>query len=66
MIDDDDWEVEAYDDICERYNKDFGTTYPKFYPAGLISIGTKSDPLPLKYVRDNFLNEFTGRYLGEK
>ena len=63
MIDDDDWEVEAYADICERYDKDFGTTYPNIYPADLISIGTKSDPLPLKDVSDNFLNEFDGMYL---
>ena len=27
-IDDHDWEVEGYDKICERYNKDFGTNYP--------------------------------------
>ena len=45
MIDDDDWEVEAYDDISERYDQDFGTNHPKIYPADLISVGTNSDPL---------------------
>ena len=64
MIDDDDWGVEVCDDIRERYDQDVGTNSPKTYPADLISIGTKSDPIPLKAVNDFFLNEFTGRYLG--
>ena len=29
MLDDEDWEVECYERIKEKYNKDFDTYYPK-------------------------------------
>ena len=34
MIDDEDWEVEGYESIKERYDKDFSDDYPKQFASG--------------------------------
>ena len=65
MLDDEDWEVEGYESIKERYDKDFNEYYPKIVPVDLISIGTKSGPIPLKNVSDDFLRDYEGSYLGQ-
>ena len=64
MNDDDDWVLGSYAQTREMYDKEFTTNFPRILPADLICIGTKSDPIPLKDVSDNFLDEFKGKYLG--
>ena len=35
------------------------------HPVDMLSIATKQDPLPLKDVPDNLLDQYEGAYLGE-
>ena len=59
----DDWQLGTYDQIALRLNDDFKKV-KQIHPVDVVSIGTKSDPIPLKDVDDKYLSEIFGRYLG--
>ena len=59
---DDDWQLGTYEETALRLKDDLKVK--PIHPADVVSIGTKTDAIPLKDVDDDILREITGRYLG--
>ena len=60
----DDWTSGNYVEISQKYDKPDFKDLPNIHAVDILSISTKSDPIPLKDVDDNLLEGLTGTYLG--
>ena len=61
----DDWSAGTYAEILKKYDAERIEEYPRVHPVDMLSIATKQDPIPLKDVPENLLDQFEGVYLGE-
>ena len=61
----DDWSAGTYAEILKKYDAERIEEYPRVHPVDMLSIATKQDPIPLKDVPENLLDQFEGAYLGE-
>ena len=50
--------------ILDKYHHEDVKDYPPIHPVDILSIATRSNPVPLKDVDDKLLKKFDGRYLG--
>ena len=57
-----DWTSGSYQDILSEYNAN--ETKENIFPD-ILSIANQSDPIPMKDVSDDFMDQMGGRYLGE-
>ena len=62
---DDDWSAGTYEEILNKYDAEKIEDYPPVHAVDLLSIATQSDPIPLKDVPENLLDQYDGVYLGD-
>jgi len=62
---DDDWSAGTYEEILNKYDAEKIEDYPPVHAVDLLSIATQSDPVPLKDVSENLLDQYDGVYLGD-
>ena len=60
-----DWSAGTYEEILKKYDAEKIDDYPPVHPVDMLSIATKKDPIPLKDVPENLLDQYEGVYLGE-
>ena len=48
-----DWVAGTYKEILDKYHHENVKDYPPIHPVDILSIATKSSPVPLKDVDDN-------------
>ena len=62
---DNDWTTGTYQDILAKYNASDIKDFPPAHAVDILSIATQSDPIPMKDVSNEFMEEREGVYLGE-
>ena len=62
---DNDWSAGTYEEILNKYDAEEIEDFPPVHPVDLLSIATQSDPIPLKDVSENLLDQYDGAYLGD-
>ena len=60
-----DWSAGTYEEILKKYDAEKIGDYPPVHPVDMLSIATKKDPIPLKDVPEDLLDQYEGVYLGE-
>ena len=59
-----DWSAGTYEEILSKYDAESIDDYPPVHAVDLLSIATKSDPVPMKDVPEDLLDRYRGVYLG--
>ena len=61
----DDWSAGTYKEILKKYDAESVDDFPLVHPVDMLSIATQKDPIPLKDVPEDLLDQYEGAYLGE-
>ena len=61
----DDWTAGTYEEILKKYNAETVEEFPPVHPVDMLSIATKSNPIPMKEVPEDLFDNYGGVYLGE-
>ena len=64
-MDNDDWTAGTYEEILKKYDAESVEDFPPVHPVDMLSIATQSDPIPMKDVSEDLLEQYEGVYLGE-
>ena len=64
-MENDDWTAGTYEEILKKYDAECVEDFPPVHPVDMLSIATQSDPIPMKDVSEDLLEQYEGAYLGE-